>query len=228
MSSELNGREILLNLEEAVVNFDEEASVKICQQAVDSGLDPVKILESGLATGMQRAGDLFNSRKYFVPELLRCSDAFEAGLAILKPQITADVQKEKLRVIIGSMEGDLHDIGRKLVALMYEVAGWDVTDLGHNVRLERFLLEIAKSNSDVVALSSLMTSSMLKMPVFIKEIKEIKPDIVIMVGGAPMNLDIANDYGADGYADNCGAAVRETETAFARASKASSTKKKRL
>ncbi len=221
MSSEVNGHEILLRLEEAVVCFDEKAGVEICQLAINSGLDPGEILESGLAAGMTRAGELFNSQEYFVPELLRCSDAFEAALSILQPHITADSRKDKIKVIIGSMEGDLHEIGRKLVALMYESAGWTVSDLGCDVKLEKFLLEIAKTNPDVVALSSLMTSSMQNMPRFIQEIKDIKPEVVIMVGGAPMNPDIAQDYGADGYAGNCGVAVSETEVAIDRVLKAS-------
>jgi methanogenic corrinoid protein MtbC1 len=227
MTSELIAREILLNLGEAVASFDEKASTKFCHQAISSGLDPFEILDSGLAAGMRKAGNLFNSRKYFVPELLRCSDAFEAGLTVIKPHITSTPRKDIIKVVIGSMEGDLHNIGRRLVALMYEAAGWVVTDLGRDVRLEKFLLEIAKTNPDVVALSSLMTSSMLNMPGFIKEIKEIKPDIVTMVGGAPMNPDIANDYGADGYAENCGVVVIETETAIARVSQASTAKRER-
>lgn len=227
MSSELNGREILLNLEEAVVRFDEEASARFCQQAINSGLEPEEIMESGLASGMKKAGALFNSQKYFVPELLRCSDAFSAAMTILLPHITVDPQKDNVEVIIGSMEGDLHDIGRKLVALMYEAAGWTVSDLGRDVRLEKFLLEIAKTNPDVVALSSLMTSTMQYMPGFIKAIKEVKPDIVVMVGGAPMNPDIAKDYGADGYAENCGVVVRETAKAMDRVSKVSNSNRER-
>jgi len=228
MFSELNGSKILFGLEQAVMHFDVKAGVEICQLAINSGLDPGEILKSGLAAGMTKAGELFNSQKYFVPELLRCSDVFDAALTILKPHITSDSQKDKIKVVIGSMEGDLHEIGRKLVALMYEAAGWTVNDLGCDVRLEKFLLEIAKINPDVVALSSLMTSTMQNMPRFIQEIKGIQPEIVIMVGGAPMNLGIAQDYGADGYAENCGVAVSATEASIDRVQEALTTDRWRL
>ena len=107
------------------------------------------------------------------------------------------------------MEGDIHDIGKNLVKIMFEAAGWTVHDLGKDVKLERFVEEQRKTNSDIVALSSLMTTSMLAIPEAIMMIREYDPAVAIMVGGAPLTRDIAKSYGADGYADNAGEAVQE-------------------
>ena len=125
----------------------------------------------------------------------------------------------KKKIIIGTVEGDVHDIGKNLVKIMFEAAGWTVYDLGADVKLARFVEEQKKTQADVIALSALMTTSMLAMPVAIKMIRNEIPKVTIMVGGAPLSGDIARSYGADGYAHSAGEAVRETVRVLEQAKK---------
>ncbi|MFH1639004.1 MAG: cobalamin-dependent protein, partial [Chloroflexota bacterium] len=149
------------------------------------------------------------NKEYFVPELLLCSDALYAGLKILQPHIQISDSEVKRQIVIGTVEGDIHDIGKNLVKIMFEAAGWIVHDLGKDVKLNRFAEEQKRTNADIVGLSALMTTSMLAMPRIIEMIKSENPDVSIMLGGAPLTREIAERYGADGYADNAGEAVQE-------------------
>jgi methylmalonyl-CoA mutase cobalamin-binding domain/chain len=158
---------------------------------------------------MEKVADLYVKQVYFVPELLLCSDALYAGLDILKPHIKTEEQGTTLKIVIGTVEGDVHDIGKNLVKAMFEAAGWAVYDLGRDVKLGRFVEEQERTNSDVVALSALMTTSMLAMPEVIQMVKARNPNVAIIVGGAPLTQDVAKLYRADGYADSAGNAVRE-------------------
>jgi len=163
----------------------------------------------GLAAGMETVGKLYDSQEYFVPEVLMCSDALYRGLDILRPHVKEAAGRVKGQVVIGTVEGDVHDIGKNLVKMMFEVAGFKVHDLGRDVKLEKFLEEQLRTDSDIVALSALMTTSMLAMPKVIKMIKERNPNVRIMVGGAPLSSEVADKYGADGYAENAVNAVQE-------------------
>jgi len=138
-----------------------------------------------------------------------CSDALYAGLDILKPHIKGDKAQARGQVVIGTVEGDVHDIGKNLVKMMFEVAGFEVHDLGRDVKLEKFVEEQLRTDSEIVALSALMTTSMLAMPKVVEMVKARNPDAMIMVGGAPISEEVAENYGADGYADNAANAVQE-------------------
>ena len=151
---------------------------------------------------------MYANNVYFVPELLLCADALYAGLDVLRPHIKGVGTESKRQIIIGTVEGDIHDIGKNLVRVMFEAAGWVVHDLGADVQLRRFATEQARIHADVVALSALMTTSMLAMPKAIEMIKAVDKDVAIMVGGAPLTHDIAVSYGADGYASDASKAVR--------------------
>ena len=159
--------------------------------------------------GMEKVGQLYNEQEYFVPELLVCADALYAGLDILKPHVKGSDQHIKLKVVIGTVEGDIHDIGKNLVKVMFDAAGWTVYDLGKDVKLERFAEEQQRTNADIVAISTLLTTSMLAIPKVIEMVKRKNPNIAVIVGGAPLTRDIARSYGADGYAPNAGVAVQE-------------------
>ena len=210
MASNERTQEIMRGLYDAVVTFDEETCVKFAKAVLEEGVNPNDAIIKGLALGMEKVGSLYEKQEYFVPELLMCSDALYAALEILKPHIKVEEQATKLKVVIGTVEGDIHDIGKNLVKMMYEAAGWTVNDLGRDVKLDRFVEEIERTKADVIALSALMTTSMLAIPVVIKKIKAHNLNPTIMVGGAPLTRDIAKQYGADGYAENCGMAVQET------------------
>jgi methanogenic corrinoid protein MtbC1 len=164
---------------------------------------------NGLAAGMEVVGDLYDRNEYFVPEVLMCADALYAGLDILRPLVPKKKDGLNAQVVIGSIQGDVHDIGKNLVKMMFDVAGWEVYDLGRDVPLEKFVEEQMRTDSEVVAMSAMMTTTMLGMKKVIKMIKEKNPNVAIMLGGAPVTKDVANLFGADGYAESAGNAVSE-------------------
>ena len=209
MVNEGRERELLKGLHDAVVAFDEEKVGELSQAALDEGLDAYKAIMDGLAAGMETVGKLYDSQEYFVPEVLMCSDALYRGLDILKPHVKETDSKVKGQVVIGTVEGDVHDIGKNLVKMMFEVAGFAVHDLGRDVKLEKFVEEQLRTDSEIVALSALMTTSMLAMPKVISMIRARNPKVKIMIGGAPLSSEVAEKYGADGYADNAANAVQE-------------------
>ncbi len=211
MASEERTREILQELHKAVVNFEEEKAAEWSQIALDEGLDPFIATMEGLADGMVEVGELYNKKEYFVPELLMCADALYAGLNILKPAIEASGRASQVKgsIVLGVVEGDVHDIGKNLVKMMFEAAGWNVYDLGKDVPLDKFVDELVKTKSSIVGISAMMTTSMLAMPVVIKKLRDANPDVRILIGGAPISADIVEKYGADGYAKSAGTAVDE-------------------
>ena len=201
--------EILKGLHDGVVEYDEDRVVELSEAAVSEGIDAYEAIMDGLAAGMETVGKLYDAQEYFVPEVLMCSDALYKGLDILKPHMKDAGEKVKGQVVIGTVEGDVHDIGKNLVKMMFEVAGFTVHDLGRDVKLERFVEEQLKTDSEIVALSALMTTSMLAMPKVIEMIRSKNPNVKVMVGGAPVSGEVADKYGADGYADNAANAVQE-------------------
>jgi len=211
MATEERTKEILRRLHDAVALFEEEEAAKWARIALEEGVDPFVATMEGLAEGMMEAGEKYNKKEYFVPELLMCADALYAGLGILKPAVEASGRKSEVKgsIVLGVVEGDVHDIGKNLVKLMFEVAGWTVHDLGKDVPLDKFVEEQIRTDSDIVGISALMTTSMLNMPEIIKRIRAKNPKVRIMIGGAPVNPEIAEKYGADGYAKNAGTAVDE-------------------
>jgi len=202
-------KEILDKLAEAVVEFEEEQAREWSQIALDEGMDAFEAIMQGLAAGMETVGDLYDQQEYFVPELLMSADALYAGLDILKPHIRAEDQKNMGQVVIGTVQGDVHDIGKNIIKLMFEVGGFEVHDLGRDVPLEKFVEEQMKTDSEIVAMSAMMTTTMTGMKKVIEMIKEKNPDVAIMLGGAPVTRDVADLFGADGYAESAGNAVQE-------------------
>jgi len=211
MASEERTKEIINELHKAVYEFEEDDAVKWANIALEEGVDPFAATMDGLASGMVEAGEAYNNKEYFVPELLMCADALYAGLDLLKPAIEASGREAKVAgsIVLGVVEGDVHDIGKNLVKMMFEVAGWTVYDLGKDVPLDRFVEEQLKTGSEVVGLSALMTTSMLAMPVVVKKIREKNPNVRILLGGAPLNPEVMEKFGADGYAETAGTAVDE-------------------
>lgn len=208
--------EVLKQLSEGVVQFDEDQVIQASRRALDEGIDAFMAIVEGLSRGMETVGDLFQRKEYFVPEVLMCADALNAGLEILKPHLKADeAATKKGRVVIGTIEGDIHEIGKSLVALMLDISGFEVRDLGVDVSLERFLSEHREQRSDIIAISALMSTTMLRMRDFIEGIKEADPEALTMVGGAPLSAEIARGFGADGYAEDARGAVIEAKRILA-------------
>ena len=216
MDSVETEKEILRGLADAVIAYDEEKTVELAKMALEKSIDPSDAILKGLAVGMEEVGRLYEIQEYFVPELLLCADSMNAALDVLKPHIKLETQLKPFSVVIGTVEGDIHEIGKNLVRIMYEAAGWTVYDIGADVKIPRFLEEQKRTGADVVAISSLMTTSMLAIPEVIKPIKAYDPGITVMVGGAPLTREMAMAYGADGFALNCGTAVKETLEALGR------------
>jgi len=209
MSSEERTQELIKGLYDAVVNMDEEAAVELSRAILKEGIDAYQAVTNGLAAAMQKVGELYANKEYFVPELLLCADALYAGLDVLRPHIKAEKMEVKGQIVIGVVEGDIHDIGKNLVKIMFDAAGWTVHDLGRDVKIERFMEEQQRTNSNIVALSALMTTSMMAIPKVVQMIKALNPNVAVMVGGAPLTREIATSYGADGYADTAANAVQE-------------------
>ena len=211
MASEERTQELLKEIREALINYDEDKVVELAKIALDEGVAPFVATMEGLADAMIEVGELYNRKEYFVPELLMCSDALYAGLDILRPAIKASGRQPETKgsIVLGVVEGDVHDIGKNLIKMMFDVAGWTVYDLGKDVPLEKFVEEQVRTDSDIVGLSALMTTSMVAMPEIVKKLKEKNPKVRIMLGGAPVTPELVEKYGADGYAKSAGTAVDE-------------------
>jgi corrinoid protein of di/trimethylamine methyltransferase len=211
MGKETLRNELLKDLSDAVVDMDEDKAKETSQRVLDEGLNAYDAIMNGLAAGMVIVGELYDKHEYFVPELLMCADALYAGLDILKPHIKPEDLGESAtgQVVIGTVQGDVHDIGKNIIKMMFEVAGFTVHDLGRDVPLEKFVEEQMRTDSDIVALSAMMTTTMMGMKKVVEMMKEKNPDVAIMLGGAPVTKDVTELFGADGYADSAGNAVQE-------------------
>jgi len=201
--------ELFEKLKDGVINFKDDQVKEASQTAVDEGYPALEMIMDGLAAGMEVVGDLYEKQEYFVPEVLMCADALYGGLDILRPHVPKKEGGAVAQVVIGSIQGDVHDIGKNLVKMMFDVAGWEVYDLGRDVPLENFVKEQMRTDAEVVAMSAMMTTTMLGMRKVIKMIKEKNPNVAIMLGGAPVTQDVATLFGADGYAESAGNAVQE-------------------
>jgi corrinoid protein of di/trimethylamine methyltransferase len=201
--------ELCERLKNGVIQYEEDTVKQAAQEVVDNKFNALDAIMNGLAAGMEVVGELYDRQEYFVPEVLMCADALYGGLDILRPYVPKRTDGLNAQVVIGSIQGDVHDIGKNLVKMMFDVAGWEVHDLGRDVPLEKFVEEQMRTDSEVVAMSAMMTTTMLGMKKVIKMIKDKNPNVAIMLGGAPVTKDVANLFGADGYAESAGNAVSE-------------------
>jgi methanogenic corrinoid protein MtbC1 len=185
----------------------QDGADELTRQALDMGISAFDILNTALIPGMERIGIKFSENKVFVPQMLIAAKAMTASMQHIKPFFTSGSVERKGVFVIGTVEGDLHDIGKNLVALMIEGAGWEVIDLGVDVSSERFLSAIEKYPKAVVGMSALLTTTMNNMEKSVREIKKNYPGITILVGGAPLSLDFCIKIGADFYASDPQGAV---------------------
>ena len=197
-------------MSDALVEFNEDKVKNFAQLSIDQGLDPVETILNGLSKGMLVVGDLYDKKEYFVPEVLLCAEAMQLGLDVLQPHIAKDESRGEGLVVIGTVQGDVHDIGKNIVALMLGVGGFKVVDLGKDVPLEKFAEEAARLDANVVAMSAMMTTTMMGIKKIIPVIREFAPQAGIMIGGAPVTTEIVKAFGADGYAENAGTVIDAT------------------
>jgi len=192
---------------DAVVIFDRAAVVENVKAAIKTGLSIDDILNKGLIKAMDVVGEKFSSGEVFVPEMLMAAKAMQAGLEILKPHLEGGTMMEKGTVIIGTVKGDLHDIGKNLVTMMVEGAGFNVIDLGVDVDTDKFVSQAQVHNADVVCLSALLTTTMPAMARTVEAFKESGLKVKTIIGGAPVTDAYAQQIGADGFSDNAPGAV---------------------
>ena len=185
--------------------------------ALEAGLHPEKILNQGMISAMAEVGRLFEEGECFVPEMLVAARAMQSGLSILRPALVMADFQPKGRVAIGTVKGDLHDIGKNLVAMMLESAGYEIIDLGVDVAPEQFLKTAQNDRVDVIALSALLTTTMPSMKETIETFitAGVRHQVKVIVGGAPVTQDFASQIGADGFASDASQAARLTETLMA-------------
>ena len=207
----MNDKQTLLRqLSDCVLNMEDERVVDVSQAYVEQGHPPLEGILGGLVDGMNRAGALYEEEEYFVSDLLLCSDAMYAGLATLKPHLPEEEKNaRKVRAVIGVVEGDTHDIGKNLVKIMMETAGFEMYDLGRDVPVERFVAKAKEVGASLVCLSTLMTTTMTNMGriVALLEKENLRGSVKVIIGGAPVSTAFARKIGADAYADNAVEAV---------------------
>lgn len=198
-------------ISENIVEMEDERVEELCQQALDQGIDAAETIQQGLIPGMDRVGVLYEEGEYFLPEVLTASYALNAGLAVLRPHIKQEESSGKVKIVIGVVEGDTHDIGKNLVKIMSESAGFEVIDLGRDVPLDEFIETAEQENCDFICLSTLMTTTMPGMRTVIEKLEQqqIREKYKVMIGGGPVSQKFADEIGADAYTVDANAAVRK-------------------
>ena len=195
---------------EAVIKGDEEAAVGVANKVISEGLNPIEIISEGFAKGMITVGDLFAKEEYALPQVLLSAAAMQDAMDVLDPHIPRQDVKEKMGVVvIGTVAGDIHEIGKRIVGTMLEVYGFEVHDLGADVSIEQFIEKAKEVKADIVATSALMTTTMMRQKSLEEALKEagIRADVKTMVGGAAVTKEWADLIGADGYGQDVTEAV---------------------
>jgi len=206
---------VLDDLKQNVIDGNAVSVPELVKQALNEGAPPEKILNQGLISGMAEVGRLFEEGEFFVPEMLIAARAMKAGLALLRPHLAAANVKAVGKVIIGTVQGDLHDIGKNLVGMMLEGAGFEVIDLGADVSPDKFVAAVKEHRPDLVGFSALLTTTMPKMKTTIQALTEagLRGSVKVMIGGAPVTEKYAAEIGADLYAPDASSAANRAKQA---------------
>jgi len=193
----------------AVINGDEDKVKELTQKMLDAGNKPLDIINKGLIAGMDIVGPRFKNGEMFVPEVLMAAKAMSSGIEMVKPLMSSDDIPSIGKVVIGTVEGDLHDIGKNLVAMMLESSGFTVVNAGVDITADKFVDFAQKENADIVAMSALLTTTMVKMEETIEALKEagIRDKVKVIIGGAPISQEFSDKIGADGYAPDAASAT---------------------
>jgi 5-methyltetrahydrofolate--homocysteine methyltransferase len=196
-------------LAENLINGEVEGVKELTQKALDEGVPPGEILDEGLIKGMNVVGERFKNGEFFIPEVLLAAKVMHAGMDILKPALVSSGVEPVGKVVLGTVKGDLHDIGKNLVAMMLEGAGFEVIDLGIDVPPEKFVEAARNDGAGILAMSALLTTTMTGMKATLEALQEagVRDEVKTMIGGAPVTQDYADEIGADGYARDAASAV---------------------
>ncbi|OGD11856.1 MAG: dimethylamine corrinoid protein 3 [Candidatus Aminicenantes bacterium RBG_16_66_30] len=208
--------ELFPKMSEAIVAGDRAAATTLAEDAVRGDLDLLEVIEQGYVPGIQKVGDLWEEGEYFLPELISSAEAMKAAMAVLDPELKRRSLSSHMggRVVIGTVEGDIHDIGKNLVASMLQAGGFEVYDLGADVKLERFIEKAEEVGAGMICLSALLTTTMTNQRRLLGLLKDrgLRDKYKVLVGGAPASRKWAEEIGADGYAENAVAAVKLAKT----------------
>ncbi|HEY5670517.1 MAG TPA: corrinoid protein [Anaerolineales bacterium] len=202
--------EMYKKLAQAVIDGEPEDAVALAKEALAQGLDPMECITQGLTKGIQEVGTLFSCGDYFLPELIIGAEAMKDALAILEPALLADQKRDVVaNVVLGTVEGDVHEIGKTLVGTMLTANGFKVTDIGVDKPAAEFIEAIKETGATIVGVSALLTTTMLQQEKIIRALEEagLRNEVKVMVGGAPVTASYAKQIGADGYADDAISAV---------------------
>lgn len=220
MSKTKNKKRILKKLAEAVTSYDQDAARKAAQEAIGAGITPMEAVDSGFRLGINEVGDRFSRDEVYLPHLLMAAEAMKAGIEVLQRGIPIeDLEKMKRgRIVIGTVEGDIHDLGKNIVAAMLTASGFEVIDLGKDVNAFVFVAKAREVNADIIALSALMTTTMPYQRHVIEELKYrgVRDKFFVIVGGGPVTTEWAEKIGADGFAANASEAVEAVKRLMTR------------
>jgi len=203
-------------MKQALFNLQENDVYELVRKALAEGYDPTDIINKGLTPGMVAVGEEFEKYRYYLPELLLCAEIFRASVDIVKPKMKHTGTKNKGTVVLGTIQEDIHEIGKNLVKLIFELAGIEVHDLGIDVPCAKFIEEKSRTNAEIVAASAMITSTVPGLKKLTELVKREAPGTAVMIGGAPVTDSLADEYGADGFAPDCISAVKVAETLIGR------------
>jgi trimethylamine corrinoid protein len=199
-------------MEQSVIDGEKEEAIALAKEAITQQLNLTEVIEKGYTRGIQKAGDLWEEGEYFLPELISSAECMKGAMQVLQPELekTKTITQSQGKVVIGTVEGDIHDIGKNLVASMLSANGYDVHDLGGDVKPEKFIEKAVEVDADIICLSALLTTTMVGQKKLIEMLNEknLFSRFKVMVGGAPVNQKWADDIGAGGYAENAMTAVK--------------------
>jgi len=208
----MSEEKILIDLKDAIIELDDEKVVEAARNLIDQGLHPLAGIEKGLSPGMTTIGDRFNLGECFLPELIRAGNTFNAGMKVLEPEILklGENQSQAGVVVLGTVTGDVHKIGKEILAMLLKTRGFVVHNLGEDVSLSTFVSKAEELNADIIGMSALLTTTMPAQKEVIDFLKEkgIRDNFLVMIGGGPVNQEWSDEIGADGYAETAEEAVR--------------------
>ncbi|MCX8170172.1 MAG: corrinoid protein [Candidatus Methanomethyliaceae archaeon] len=198
--------ELIDKIKEAIINIQNELALEYTKEAINAGVNPQEIISNSIVRGLEIIGEKFEKGEYFLSELIAAGEISKQIISILSPILRASGASEKKlgRVVIGTVRGDIHDIGKNIVAMLLDIAGFEVIDLGADVPPEKFVDAILTHNPDIVAMSALLTVTMPEMKCVIEELKKenLRERVKVIIGGAPVTREYAEEIGADGYGEN--------------------------